>query len=173
MFITHTSRLLPTIPMHDNNSSPYSGTDMERGILRRVGSVVQIMYSNGFSRGWRQMEEAYAYEQAVTSITDGLAFSLVPLHQCSFIDLKYMNRKGKPLLLLGFCKATLSLAYLWTRLRPDVVRFIFTPDPRNEGWVTTRKLARQPARRDSIGRNSNTFLHALRSDFEVRTPKPP
>ena len=68
------------------------------------------LYSNDFSRGWRQMGKAYTYEQAVTSITDGLAFSLVPLHRCSFIDLKYMNRKGKPHLLLGFCKAALSLA---------------------------------------------------------------
>ena len=41
VFITHTSRLLTTIPMHDNNSSPYSGADMERGTLKRVGSAQQ------------------------------------------------------------------------------------------------------------------------------------
>ena len=60
------------------------------------------LYSNDFSRGWRQMEKAYTYEQAVTTITDSLAFHPYPGTdvRCTFMDLKYMYgrslQKRKP-----------------------------------------------------------------------------
>ena len=123
VFITHTSRLLTTIPMHDNNSSPYSGADMERGTLKRVesartqqwllprmatdGKGLHLRASSDFYYGWSCLftrtlapvfihrSEIYEQKRETSTFTWLLQGNLIP----------------------GF------------RLRPDVVKLVLTDDP--------------------------------------------
>ena len=41
LHITCPSGLFPAIPMHGNDSPPYSGADMARGAFRRIGAAWQ------------------------------------------------------------------------------------------------------------------------------------